>query len=117
MHSPGLDLNAHPIDSTSVTTSTKHTSDAVRIAFAALLHVSIPLLVLSNQKTVILANYAAEKLLGLETADGQNLSQLGIQVAEDDDQTRYTWEVQNPKISEIWARVDGVIGVTGWNCR
>lgn len=106
MHSSGFDLNAHP------TTSTKHTSDAARIAFAALLHVPIPLLVLSNQKTVVLANYAAEKLFGLETADGQTLSQLGIQVAQDDDQTRYTWEVRNTKISGIWARVDGVVGVT-----
>ena len=70
-----------------------HISDAARVALAALLHVPIPLLVLSNQKTVVLANYAAEKLLGSDIADGKTLAQLGIQVAQDDEQKGHAWEV------------------------
>lgn len=94
MHSSEFDLNAHPtIAAANATTSTPQTPDAARIAFAALLHVPIPLLVLSNQKTVVLANHAVEKLLDLDTTDGKTLSQLGIQVAQDDHNTRYTWEV------------------------
>lgn len=91
MHSSGFDVNAHHVD------SAHHTSDAARIALAALLHVRIPLLVLSNRKTVLLANHAAEQLLGLETPNGKTLSQLGIQRAQEDLPTRYTWEVYAPR--------------------
>ena len=99
MRSSEFDLNAHHVDSTNVTTSTHHTSDAARIALAALLRVRIPLLVLSNQKTVLLANHAAEELFDLETLNGNTLSQLGIQIAQDEARTRYTWEVCGPQYS------------------
>lgn len=99
MHSSDSDLNAHHVDFTNVTTSAHHTSDAAGIALAALLRVPIPLLILSNKKTVLLANHAAEKLFDLETLDGKTLLQLGIQIAQDEARTQYSWEVCGPQYS------------------
>lgn len=84
---------------------------AAEAAFAALLYLPTPLLVLSSLKTVILANEAVGRLLGLDAthltaADGdreeisvvdklrgQSLSQLGIDMIQDGQQIWVSWEV------------------------
>lgn len=66
------------------------------IAFAALQYLPIPLLVLSSLKTVVLANEAMGRLLGLrqettvaqtenvtDVLKGQTLSQIGIDMFQD----------------------------------
>lgn len=85
-------------------------------AFAALQYLPTPLLVLSSLKTVILANEAVGRLLGLDTLEesdvpgaggdgdhediqvadllrGQTLSQLGIDMLQDGQQIWVSWEV------------------------
>ena len=88
---------------------------AAEIALTALKYLPSPLLVLSNLKTVILANEAMGRLLGLESADrtdgedgpekasdeeppninmlrGQGLSQLGIDMVQDGHQVWVSWD-------------------------
>ena len=89
---------------------------AAEAALTALKFLPTPLLVLSNLKTVILANEAMGRLLGLESADkndatseseesitdeeppstdllrGQSLSQLGIDMIQDGQQIWVSWE-------------------------
>lgn len=82
--------------------------DAVTVALATLQHLPSPLLVLSSSKTVILANDAIGRLLGLDTLEepedgtaavdmllGQSLSQLGIDMSQDGQQIWVSWEVMN----------------------
>lgn len=90
--------------------SPPHTSDAAAIALAALVHIPTPLLILSHHQVAVLANYAMGELLGLDKADeinnstaaaddaqatiqGKSLSQLGIQLVQDEKQNRVSWEV------------------------
>lgn len=89
MHSSESDLSAHPSHAIDV----RHLSDPARIAFPALLHVPVPLLVLSSQKRVVLANYAVGELLGLDAADGRTWAELGIRIAPDEGQKWHAWEV------------------------
>lgn len=113
MYSSELSEHLSNANAANATTAfTNHSSDAARIAFAALLHVPIPLLVLSNQKTVVLKNYAAEKLLGPDAVNGKTLSQLGVQIAQDGERKRYTWEVWNLEKLRTWACINKAIGVS-----
>ena len=88
---------------------------AAEAAFTALQYLPTPLLVLSSLKTVILANEAVGRLLGLDTLEesevaaadghgdsdipvadllrGQTLSQLGIDMLQDGQQVWVSWEV------------------------
>lgn len=87
---------------------------ATDAAFAALQYLPTPLLVLSSLKTVILANEAVGRLLGLDNLDefqvnaadedqnelsvldmlrGQSLSQIGIDMIQDGQQIWVSWEV------------------------
>ena len=86
---------------------------AAEAALNALQYLPTPLLVLSSLKTVILANEAMGRLLGLDTLDsedesedheqgpdrtldllgGQSLSQIGIDVIEDGQSMWVSWEV------------------------
>ena len=89
---------------------------AAEVALTALKYLPTPLLVLSNMKTVILANEAMGRLLGLESADkadgedgaesttdedtpninmlrGQSLSQLGIDIIQDGQQLWVSWDM------------------------
>ena len=95
---------------------------AAEAALMALKYLPTPLLVLSSQKTVLLANEAMGRLLGLDSMDedgndsdsedserpqsldllrGQTLSQIGIDIFEDGQAIRVSWEVRrvNPKHS------------------
>lgn len=88
--------------------------NAAEAAFAALQFLPTPLLVLSSLKTVILANEAVGRLLGLDNLDeaqvsavdegqeevsvvdmlrGQTLSQIGIDMIQDGQQIWVSWEV------------------------
>ncbi|MCJ1262199.1 hypothetical protein MMC22_002069 [Lobaria immixta] len=87
--------------------------NAAEAAFAALQYLPTPLLVLSSLKTVILANEAVGRLLGLDNLDesqvsaadevqeevsvvdmlrGQSLSQIGIDMVQDGQQIWVSWE-------------------------
>lgn len=84
-------------------------------ALAALQYLPTPLLVLSSLKTIILANEAVGRLLGLDNLDesedsaadegheevsvvdmlrGQSLSQIGIDMIQDGQQIWVSWEVR-----------------------
>ena len=111
MMSPKNNQSAPPIDN-----NTFNSSETAKIAFAALLHVPTPLLVLSSQKTVVLTNHAIESLLRLTTSDGtqlsstntvdreqnsttdglqgKSLSELGIRKVQDEQQKQMSWEVR-----------------------
>lgn len=90
--------------------------NAAEAAFAALQYLPTPLLVLSSLKTVILANEAVGRLLGLDNLDesqvsaadevqeevsvvdmlrGQSLSQIGIDMVQDGQQIWVSWEVRH----------------------
>ena len=86
---------------------------AAEAALAALQHFPTPLLVLSCRKTIILANGAMGRLLGLDTSHqhhspkdgsqaqyplgdqllGQSLSQLGVDMLQDGQRIWVNWEV------------------------
>ena len=87
---------------------------AADATLGALKYLPTPLLVLSSQKTVLLANDAMTRLLGLDPMDeqeldsdgedadqtlslnmlrGQTLSQLGIEVVDDSKASSIGWEV------------------------
>lgn len=89
--------------------------NATEAAFAALQYLPTPLLVLSSLKTIILANEAVGRLLGLDNLDesqvsganegqeevsvvemlrGQSLSQIGIDMIQDGQQIWVSWEVR-----------------------
>lgn len=124
MQPPESNLSSHLIDAAG-----RHISDTATIAFAALLHIPSPLLVLSNRKTVVVANYAIEELLGLDTAEcdeetrapdgrqGKSLSQLGIQLVQDEHQNQVSWEVRNTGTIDCGLAFDGAIGVSRYSCR
>ncbi|PNH51560.1 hypothetical protein VD0003_g5683 [Verticillium dahliae] len=75
-----------------------------QLAFSAMQYLPVPLLVLNNLKTVVLANEAMGRMLGLETdtADdsfhaleklrGQSLSQVGIDMLQDGRPVWVVWE-------------------------
>lgn len=79
-----------------------HLPMATEIALAALSTLPTPLLVLSSLKTVILANAAVGRLLGVEQEDvdgtitdllkGQTLSQIGIDMISDGVPIWVSWE-------------------------
>jgi hypothetical protein len=90
------------------------TTGAPEIAFAALRHLPTPLLVLSDLKTVVFANRAMEQILGFDTngvnnsvsanecdaettatdfVQGKSLTQLGIQIVQEEQQRWVGWEV------------------------
>ncbi len=104
----------------SLYTGPPNTSDAAAIALAALIHVPTPLLVLSDLKTVVLASHAMEELLGRDSANendispvhaydegamlqGKSLSKLGIELVQEEEQNRVSWEV-----IKIWMAVSGL---------
>ena len=87
---------------------------AAEAALTALKYLPTPLLVLSSQKMVLLANEAMARLLGLDSMDeegndqdsedadytqsldllrGQTLSQIGIDIVEDGQAIWVSWEV------------------------
>lgn len=88
--------------------------EAAEAALSALQYLPTPLLVLSSLKTVILANEAMGRLLGLDALDadnskaedrsvssrtldllrGQSLSQIGIDVMEEGQSIWVSWEVR-----------------------
>lgn len=89
-------------------------ANVAEAAFAALQYLPTPLLVLSSLKTIILANEAVGRLLGLDNLDesqisaaddghedvsvvemlrGQSLSQIGIDMIQDGQQIWVSWEV------------------------
>ena len=88
---------------------------AAEAALTALQYLPTPLLVLSSLKTVMLANEAMGRLLGLDLLEedndtedtsqdnesvleklrGQSLSQLGIDLVQDGQQIWVSWEVSN----------------------
>ncbi|KAK5235063.1 hypothetical protein LTR47_003899 [Exophiala xenobiotica] len=79
-----------------------HLPKSAEIALATLSTLPTPLLVLSSLKTVILANTAAGRLLGVDQAgvdttltdilEGQTLSQLGIDLVSDGIPIWVSWE-------------------------
>lgn len=90
------------------------TPGVAQAALAALQTLPTPLLVLSSSKTIVLANDAIGRLLGLDSLDdsqllftnggyeetatldmlqGQSLSQLGIDMVQDGQQIWVSWEV------------------------
>ena len=94
---------------------------AVDVALTALRYLPTPILVLSSLKTVILANKAIGRLLGLDairrpcassdngreedaTEDllrGQSLSQLGIDMVQGRQRIWVTWEVRYVRSSSV----------------
>ncbi|KAL8714756.1 MAG: hypothetical protein Q9220_001269 [cf. Caloplaca sp. 1 TL-2023] len=86
--------------------------EMAQAALAALQYLPTPLLVLSSQKTIVLANEAMGRLLGLDTRDqdqssaaqeekdagtgdilrGQSLSQIGIDMVQDGQRIWVNWE-------------------------
>ncbi|ETI26524.1 hypothetical protein G647_03301 [Cladophialophora carrionii CBS 160.54] len=75
---------------------------AAEVALAALVTLPTPILVLSSSKTVLLANAAVSRLLGIDEEDvdggatdtlrGQTLSQLGIDMVSDGVPIWVSWE-------------------------
>lgn len=111
LHSPESNLSSPPLF-----VNIPKMPSAAEAAFAALQYLPTPLLVLSSLKTVILANEAVGRLLGLDTLEdsgvvaddgngdredvpvadllhGQTLSQLGIDMLQDGQQIWVSWEV------------------------
>lgn len=81
---------------------------AAEAALAALQYLPTPLLVLSSWKTVLLANDAMGRLLGLDAAyhdqsplplgdllRGQSLSQIGVDMQQDGQRIWVNWEVRD----------------------
>lgn len=86
-------------------------SRAVEIALAALQYLPTPLIVLNSRKTILLANGAMARLLGLDHKDlqgcdrpsnnsypashalnGQNLSQIGVDIVQDGVPVWVSWD-------------------------
>lgn len=109
MQSPESNLSSPPLF-----VNIPQMPNAAEAAFAALQYLPTPLLVLSSLKTVILANEAVGRLLGLDNLDesqvsaadevqeevsvvdmlrGQSLSQIGIDMVQDGQQIWVSWEV------------------------
>jgi len=81
-------------------------SAATMASLTALQYLPIPLLVLSSLKTIVLANEAMGRLLGIdfestaakglsisESLRGQNMGALGIDIIQDGSPILVTWEV------------------------
>lgn len=104
----------HPILSSPLHVNIPKIPSAAEVALAALQTLPTPLLVLSSLKTVILANEALGRLLGLDALDesqvqftdgsheeagplemlrGKSLSQLGIDMIQNGQQIWVSWEV------------------------
>lgn len=96
-HAPGLKVkgSAQPTASRRLKANTPH-SQVAEIAFAALQNLPMPIIVLSSLKTILLANTAMGRLLGLapdaaapqqhsvmDVLRGQTLSQIGIDMLQD----------------------------------
>ena len=75
-------------------------------ALTALQYLPIPLLVLSSEKTVVLANEAMGRLLGIEfesvateglsiteTLQGKDMSELGVDILQNGSPMMISWEV------------------------
>jgi PAS domain-containing protein len=74
-------------------------------ALTALQYLPIPILVLSSQKTVILANESMGRLLGIEfestaeglsvteTLRGQSMAELGVDILQNGSPIMVSWEV------------------------
>ena len=90
-----------------------------QLAFTAVRYLPVPMLVLNNLKTVVLANEAMARLIGLvldetdeegasaavETMRGQTLSQVGIDMLQDGRPVWVTWEAfLNALLDDIGAR-------------
>lgn len=108
IQSPGSSLNSPPLF-----VNIPKMPKGADAAFAALQYLPTPLLVLSSLKTIILANEAVGRLLGLDNLDesqvsttderqevsvvdmlcGQSLSQIGIDMVQDGQQIWVSWEV------------------------
>lgn len=73
-----------------------------QLAFSTLLYLPVPVLVLNNLKTVVLANEAMGRMLGMDsTSDssfvaerlrGQSLSQIGVDMLQDGRPVWISWE-------------------------
>lgn len=92
---------------------------AAEVAFAALQYLPMPTLVLSSLKTVVLANEAMGKLLGIDVRQecerepsgaipsvtdvvfGQSLAQLGIDMLHRGSPVWVKWEVRQGRVHEL----------------
>lgn len=100
------------IDSPPLAVNIPKTPGAAEAALAALQYLPTPLLVLSSWKTIVLANDAIGRLLGLDThiqdqslagdqahlpigdlLRGQSLSQIGIDMLQDGQRIWVSWDV------------------------
>lgn len=81
------------------------TISPAQLAFSAMQYLPLPVIVLSNLKTVVLANEAMGRMMGIVTEDsdddslvtnerlrGQTLSQVGIDMLQDGRPVWITWE-------------------------
>ena len=106
--------------------------NATEAAFAALQFLPTPLLVLSSLKTIILANEAVGRLLGLDNLDesqvsaanegqeevsvveklrGQSLSQIGIDMIQDGQQIWVSWEVRQREAFRLYVRLTEILEI------
>ncbi|KAF5627202.1 hypothetical protein F25303_10911 [Fusarium sp. NRRL 25303] len=91
-----------------------------QLAFSAMQYLPVPTLVLNNLKTVVLANEAMGRMLGLITEDsdeedtlptieslrGQTLSQVGVDILQDGQPVWATWEAfLDSQVDEMGVRV------------
>jgi hypothetical protein len=104
-------------------------SNAVAPAFAALQYLPVPLIVLSSQKSVILANEAMGRLLNLDLMQssnesdrgteaalsvtdilhGYNISQLGIDFLQGGSPILVSWEVSTRESTHKFALLDPIL--------
>lgn len=102
VHSPG---SLHSNDS--MTIDLPSNPSPTLVALTALQYLPIPFLVLSSQKTVVLANEAMGRLLGIEfecTATqglsvtealrGQSMAELGVDILQNGSPIMVSWEVR-----------------------
>jgi len=100
------------------------TPSAAEVAFTALQYLPMPTIVLSSGKTVVLANEAMGKLLGLDARlgaeegqlgitpsltdviFGKSLSQLGIDMLHGGSPVWVKWEVRNKSVDPSYRNID-----------
>jgi hypothetical protein len=110
-----FDLNrtgspSFPISDDSMSIQLPSAPTATVEALTALQYLPIPLLVLSSQKTVVLANEAMGRLLGIEfestaieglsvtdTLRGQSMAELGVDILQNGSPIMVSWEVGQPR--------------------
>ena len=110
-HKPNGNVQPRPIDFPVV-------SSAADTALAALKYLPTPLLVLSSLKTILLANEAMGRLLGLENflgsldeddneleidklLQGQTLSQIGVDILQGGQPIWVSWDVRHAQFGNM----------------